>query len=250
MPRLGLISSLTGGAPPEAVYANNYSTVLAGDDDYVQIAHHSTINIGSNLTVSAWIKTDTKANQQTIISKGDSSSEDSWYVELLNISGKVRAGIQNDSDYILEHGTADLTDDAWHHVVVVINTDATLVYVDGSRQDGTNLTNGSETDSMTNTSTLYIGQRYHDGNGRYWTGLIDEVALWDVVLDADAITAIYNSGDPMDLTADSGNYDNSSDLISYWRFEEGSGTSTSDSSNNSNGGTLENGAAYSADVPS
>lgn len=47
----------------------------------------------------------------------------------------------------------------------------------------------------------------------------NDFAIWDVALDADAITAIYNSGTRIDLTNDSGNYDNSADLQLYYEFE-------------------------------
>jgi hypothetical protein len=47
----------------------------------------------------------------------------------------------------------------------------------------------------------------------------NDFAIWDVALDADAITAIYNSGTRIDLTKDSGNYDNSADLQLYYEFE-------------------------------
>ena len=54
---------------------------------------------------------------------------------------------------------------------------------------------------------------------------------------------------PIDLTKDSGDYDNSSDLQTYLRFEEGSGTTASDTTSNGNDGTLTNGIAYSTTVP-
>ena len=51
---------------------------------------------------------------------------------------------------------------------------------------------------------------------------MDEVAYWaGVALDADAVTAIYNSGEPIDLSSNSGNYDNSSDLTNWWRMGDG-----------------------------
>ena len=57
---------------------------------------------------------------------------------------------------------------------------------------------------------------------------LDEVAVFDSVKN---ITTLYNSGTPTDLTAVAG-------LIGYWRMEEGIGTTTTDSSINSNTGTL------------
>ena len=83
-------------------------------------------------------------------------------------------------------------------------------------------------------------------------GNIDEVSLWDVELDANAVSAIYGSGSPsFDLTKNNVNYDNSGDLIAYWRFEEGTGTSsTADSSDGGNDGTLNGAPTWSTDVPS
>ena len=36
-----------------------------------------------------------------------------------------------------------------------------------------------------------------------------------------AIVQLYNSGAPIDLSADSGNYDNSGDLDYWWRMGDG-----------------------------
>ena len=44
-----------------------------------------------------------------------------------------------------------------------------------------------------------------------------DLAVWDVVLDADAVTALYNSGSQILPLTDSGNYDNSSNLVGYFR---------------------------------
>ena len=45
--------------------------------------------------------------------------------------------------------------------------------------------------------------------------------MWDVSLDDAAVTAIYNSGTPIALDADDGNYDNSGDLQGWWRMGDG-----------------------------
>ena len=41
-------------------------------------------------------------------------------------------------------------------------------------------------------------------------------------------------------SADSGNYDNSGDLFGYWKFNDGTGFTHTDSTSNSNNGTLTN----------
>ena len=109
-------------------------------------------------------------------------------------------------------------------------------------------TDSNTDNSGTVESGIDIGRQSNNSN--FFNGLIDEVAIWDVELDADAVTAIYNSGVPTDLSEDSGNYDNSSSLISWWRMEEGSGTSVADSSTQSNAMTVTNGGTFSSTVPS
>ena len=54
------------------------------------------------------------------------------------------------------------------------------------------------------------------------------------------ITALYNSGIGLKVSVDSGNYDNSGDLVSYWRFKEGTGSMLKDNTSNSNNGILNN----------
>ena len=59
MPRLGLISSLTGGAPSsEAPFTNTYSLDFDGTDDFVNIPQGGTAFPSGDAprTVSLWIK--------------------------------------------------------------------------------------------------------------------------------------------------------------------------------------------------
>jgi hypothetical protein len=88
-----------------------------------------------------------------------------------------------------------------------------------------------------------IGQEYDDTGSDpsdYFNGKIDEVAVWNVALSAADVTALYNSGNGLKASANSGNYDNSGDLVGYWKFNEGTGSTLTDSTSNSNNGTLTN----------
>ena len=103
---------------------------------------------------------------------------------------------------------------------------------------------GADTMLGSNTSGSSSSQDY------LRNGHIDEVAIWNEVLDADAIAAIYNSGAPdFSLQEDDGDYDISDNLQGYWRFEEGSGTTVADSSDNSNTGTLINSPLWDGTTP-
>ena len=87
-------------------------------------------------------------------------------------------------------------------------------------------------------------------DGGQFDGNIDDVGLWNIALSAPAVSSIYNSGVPADLTSNYLNYDKSSNLIGYWKFQEGSGTSVVNTANSgTNDGTLVNSPTWSTDVP-
>lgn len=48
----------------------------------------------------------------------------------------------------------------------------------------------------------------------------DEFSFWNSELSADEITAIYNGGEFIDITSNSGNYTSSANLTHYWKYNE------------------------------
>jgi hypothetical protein len=59
-------------------------------------------------------------------------------------------------------------------------------------------------------------------------------------LDADAVSAIYNSGWPIDLTEASGDYDNEGDLVNWWRMGDEDTYDTITDNEGSANGTMTN----------
>lgn len=82
-------------------------------------------------------------------------------------------------------------------------TQVTLDTADGSGITTTNASNHSITDV-----------------GKGWPGYIHSLAIWSVKLDDNNVTAVYNSGDGtnFDLREDSGNYNQSANLVHWWVF--------------------------------
>ena len=76
------------------------------------------------------------------------------------------------------------------------------------------------------------------GSTGSFPGLIDEIGIWNEVLTANEITALYNSGNILSLNSNSGNYTSSSGLQGYFNFNNGSGSTLTDQSSNSNNGTI------------
>ena len=71
-------------------------------------------------------------------------------------------------------------------------------------------------------------------------GNLDELGVWNSALTSAEIVQIYNSGAPIDLTEDSGNYASSSDLIHYYRCGDGDTYPTIEDNAGSNDLTMTN----------
>ena len=137
-----------------------------------------------------------------------------------------------------------LSTGVWYHVCATydgsgLNTGIT-VYVNGVTGTLTRGGGGSYTAMHNEGGDVYIGSLIY--NSQFFNGKIDEVAIIPSELSAAQVAAIYNSGKPADLTSYS--------PVGWWRFEEGTGTSITDSSGNGHTATLTNGPTFSTDIPS
>ena len=110
-----------------------------------------------------------------------------------------------------------------------INTDA--------RMANNNSTAWGNQDEATESYThgIYFGGRNTEGSG-YTSGFacaLDEVAIYNKCIDSDGTFAneVYDAGWGYD-------HRNNSNLVGYWRLNEGSGTHVEDLSGNGNHGTL------------
>ena len=228
--RLPIISQ-----PPRG-FTNSYSMSFDGTNDYLDAAPFGG-SLSTGGTISAWIKSpDTEVVQlvaANITAHGDRL--------VLGIGGdEVRMNAYDGSSNGQSGGS--LSDDTWYHIACTSNQ---KVYLDGvDVGDGTTIM-----PSNASLQRFRIGLREDDDNS--FNGNIDEVAIWSTVLDADAVAAVYNSGTPFDLTEDKDNYDNASNLVGYWRMEEGTGTSVVNTANSgTSDASLENDATWSSTVPS
>jgi len=241
-------------------FANTYSLSFDGSDDLVDMASGSSIDniFATGGTISVWMYPDSDGGG----SIGRVIDKDSGWISYVHSesSGKLKfkyeqvftGGGSAPGHWTL--ASADITIGAWNHLVMTYNgsdvANNPIVYINAVSKTLTESNTPVGTIANDSSANFILGNRTSSTSNRGFDGKMDEVAVWDKVLDADAVTAIYNSGTPIALDADDGNYDNSADLQAWWRFEEGSGTSATDSSTNSNTGTLTNGTAYSSSVPS
>ena len=210
-----------------------------GTDDHIDVPHAATLDITSAITIEAWVKisrkdgdTDPLTSFSAIVTKGSNdyvlhvggmSGADSTYL------GKVVFGGNGPSNPWLV-GATDVDDGQWHHIAGVYDGADMTIYVDGV-QDATQAATGNfQVTANASYDDLYIGRGSVEyGQTRYANGGIYEVRIWN---SARSVTDIRDQSTGTLAGTESG-------LVAYWKLDEGSGATASDSAG-SHTGTLTN----------
>ena len=202
----------------------------------------------STITVEAWIKASAwgiNNYDNTILCKHSWSLGEQGYVLRCGNNGQLDftvCGKDNTGASIswvsANSPTASMTANTWFHVAGSYDGDSVRVFVNGVQKGATSLPTGM----IAGTAyPIRIGRLSDQGQSqtRYFSGLIDEVRVWDRALTASEILSRYNK--QIDPTVQTG-------LVGYWRFNEGTGTNLTDLSTSGNNGTI-SGVSWSTNVP-
>jgi len=168
---------------------SNTAATFDGVDDYATVPR----SISTDFSVEFWFKSGTGLGTSTNWYDGAGlvDAEVNGYTADFGTSlmqdGRVCAGTGNPDTTICT--SPGLTDNTWHHVVFTRSAAGALVlYIDGiSRATGT-----GGTDALTAPTTIRFGSLQTGIN--YYTGSLDEVALYTTVLPATTVTNHYQTG--------------------------------------------------------
>jgi len=206
-----------------------YSLSLDGTGDFLYAEGLDGGKFPVTGSLSLWVKGDfTNSATTKAIFDDYSGSRDHFFIR--NVAGGRNCQIQAYSTttevvdgetvalgYINGAGTFPLVDNQWNHIVVTWDT--------AGSSDDSNPFKAYHNGALKNSGTLEEGAWAPNEQevkfGKNSLGSLDEAAMWDAVLDADAVAAIYNNGRPFNLTNDFGDYDNASDLVGYWKMFDG-----------------------------
>ena len=191
-------------------FYNTYSLNFDGSNDYVDTGFQPDF-IHTNATMSYWVKLNDFVSMQTM----GCHNTKRFYLGFNTTSAMF--GVANAAKTSTDVSSY-ISTDTWIHLCLVAEGGTAKYYINGVERDSNTYTQSSGNNPDTN---FLIGATSHTSTSYYMEGNIDEVAIWDTALDADAVAAIYNSGTPTDLKVNSGDYDNSSNLQGYWRMGDG-----------------------------
>ena len=243
-------------ANEEGEGVEDHALSLDGSDDYVDLSTHvSDFPLGdSTRSVTGWFKADADNQGQTFFAYGP------------NVAGK-RFSIAADRTQVLvavsghAWGVNGLElQEGWHHVAVTYaggDSDDILIYLDGELQSALTLA-GSPKRLNTGTGPAAIGRSI--SGTKHYTGLIDDVRLYNVALSAEQVLALFeehpqtplaedNPDEPepseQSIEADDEEADDGAvdlpDPVAHWNFDnnavDGAGSSH---------GTVSGGAAFVA----
>ncbi len=170
-----------------------------GGDDYVQTGNLQTSNI-NQLTISVWIKPSSLGNA-VIVDKPLPSHSDPYYQYLFRISDEDTPGqldielTLNGNRNVWYTSNSVLNTGIWQHLVVTYDgIQKPKIYVNNQEKTTYQFIGGDTSGSITGYDTgLRIG-KLTNVNTWPFSGLIDEVGIWNRALSSSEISQLYNSG--------------------------------------------------------
>ena len=211
-----------------------YALDFDGSNDYSQHGTNSSLRPTSAITLEAWIYVHTNANWESAVSYAtDNGATESGYDLFCKGAGSNKWSIRvarvgmSEGDWATDP-YAYLTTWQWTHVAGTYDGTTICFYQNGVLS--TSETHSGDIDWSPLPENLYLGKFSDSDENNYFDGYLDEVRIWSVARTAAQIADnihVLLDGDETGLEA-------------YYKMSDGSGTTITDNSENSNTGTMVN----------
>ncbi|MBU2547139.1 MAG: LamG domain-containing protein [Proteobacteria bacterium] len=155
----------------------------------VNAGNNSSLELGNSMTLMAWIKRDEaylSGYRAIIVKRSTTTVNDSEYQIYMGPDEQVEFWVQ-DGGWWSFKSAGRIQDTQWHHVAFVWNGTTAWMYIDGLL-DNTGAFSHTVPYSGNN---LYIGWDVQYAN-RGWRGEIDEVAIFNRILNSCEVRSVYN----------------------------------------------------------
>lgn len=169
-----------------------YGLMFDGLNDYVEIPR----TVSEDLSLVLWMKsTATGGGSQHApwtdglgLIDGDQPGDgDDFGLSLIqnHIAFGVGAGLMGETTL---HGSQPVNDDVWHHIAATRSGDdgTMILYLDGTEISRTI----GPTGPKTHAPTLRIGSRWPQTVGGFYSGLLDEIQVYDRLVSPDEVAAL------------------------------------------------------------
>jgi hypothetical protein len=202
-----------------------------GSSGYLTAPQSASLSLFTNMTITCWVKLNTVSNQK-ILGK-TTPSFNGGYVMGVDAGGLVYFELWNTTptNYTL-HGQGNITAGVWTHLAMTYTMGGKfMAYVNGVPKDSVTV---AALPVGTNSNPFVVGVAPWDNTSFKMNGSLDEVRVYNAALTQAQIAASMNTQIPP----------TTANLVAYWTFDEGSGTTVPDHTNNSNTLTLTNAPSW------
>ncbi|MEQ1553207.1 MAG: LamG-like jellyroll fold domain-containing protein [Ferruginibacter sp.] len=213
--------------------------VFDGTTAKITVPHSSSLTIGTNFTLEAWVKIaalPTGLNENIIIAKGLNANGyrlsiyDNDGTKMIYFTGRLNTApyTQFYSSYTISSASLN----KWIHIAGTKDAASAKLYVDGVLRS----TNASSITIPDDGNPLTIGN-YGSNIFNGFNGSIDEIKIWNIALTESQIRermcVKIQATDPL--------YSN---LKSYYNFNQSAGATIADQTANTNNGTVSNNCTW------
>jgi len=216
-------------------------TCLSFDGTNDKVAYGNILATYVDFTVEFWVKADSvSGTDYPIFHRSGGASEDaddnnSIIVSLDGPEIQVFYEYGSGSNVSLQTGSSGfdslgLSANTWTHIAAVRSsvTDDVKIYKNGTLVSTMSSTASANDPSGADSSDMAVNIGTNYANNKFFAGELAHVRVWSMARDASQIAKHYQTS--IDSSA--------SNLVGYWKFNEGSETTAYDSSANSNNGTI------------
>jgi len=188
------------------------------------------IDLTLDYTIEGWFKTPVTQQQVMFCSVKPDTSQSVKVKISMTDDGRVQA---QHLDAILT-STASYADNLWHHYAVSFDQSVLTLYVDGDIVDS-----DPYTEIVPDLSEIVMGRAAPRTAEDYFTGILDEVRVWNLCRNEAQITGAWMQS----LEGDEPGLDN------YWRMNEGADSLITDSAGSIATGTIQGVVEWTNDIP-
>ena len=165
---------------------------LDGSDDYVEIEHDDSLNVGGEHTIALWVKLNkVPAGGMGVVTKDD------WAPGFWWDGGNIRHHTHDPPAKLHFIDAPWDPDTDWHHVAALWDGEEFRIYLD-AKEIGAGVTTANIGRNPLSDKPLLIGIYLATGQHGQWGAflgaIIDDVAIFNVALDDDDIETLMNDG--------------------------------------------------------
>lgn len=174
-------------------HALSFTGENTGTNQHINIPHNDLL-LPSSLSVSIWFKTGDTVGVDQVITRKATTTSYSYDMFITASDPKLRFRVRNDAGTTFSSATNTvLSPQTWYHAVGTLDASGNVkLYLNGVLQ--TQTASGASL-AINNPAQLRIGAT--NATSHQFTGLIDDVRIYDQALESESITELFEMGSPL-----------------------------------------------------